>query len=187
MRSFGATAREFYTHLPRFFRTLRLTGGFGLPTVYLLLTHTIGDSVYMAQFLAVVTGTVPWSSTGPEIPPRFAFPIAIIAAIVSLVWALILAFLAAATYQGMLVLLRGKKHDFQATYRVVAYSHSHGFLVYVIPCCGYFCGLLAAVVFTIVGIALTHGVSGWRAAGAVLFPILACAAAVAGLATAWPQ
>jgi Yip1-like protein len=171
--SFCATAKAFYfSH--QFFRTMRLRGGFGRPLLYMAIAHFIGD-IYAGPVL----GRLMWRPPPNDVSMGFILVAVLICLTASLIWVLVLSFLATAIYHTM---LRGpNSQPFEATYRVVAYSHSHGFLLYLIPCCGYFLGVIGAVIFTIVGLTIVHGVSGWRAAAAVLIAVFVSCLAIAGM------
>jgi hypothetical protein len=96
------------------------------------------------------------------------------------VLALVMSFITAAVYHGMLSLLGGANEGFEATYRVVAYTSSHSFLLYLIPCCGSHIGGLASLILAIIGLSYAHDTSGWRASGAVLIPTGVCCLGLVG-------
>jgi hypothetical protein len=72
-----------------------------------------------------------------------------------------------------LMMVKGARSGFEATFRVAAYGSSAN-LFLVIPFCG---GLLAgvwAIVLTIIGLREAHETTGGKAAVAVFFPVVVC-------------
>jgi hypothetical protein len=72
-----------------------------------------------------------------------------------------------------LMMVKGARYGFEATFRVAAYGSSAN-LFLVIPFCG---GLLAgvwAIVLTIIGLREAHETTGGKAAVAVFFPVVVC-------------
>ena len=80
-----------------------------------------------------------------------------------------------------LLLVRGAKAGFEATFRVVSYSVSP-FLFMVIPFCGMLITALWAMMVAIIGLREAHETSGGKAAFAVLFPFIFCCGVVIILA-----
>ena len=72
-----------------------------------------------------------------------------------------------------LVMVKGAKHGFEATFRVVAYGYSANIFL-VVPFCG---GLLAgvwAIILYIIGLREAHETTGGKAALAVFLPVIVC-------------
>ncbi len=72
-----------------------------------------------------------------------------------------------------LMMVRGAKAGFEATFRVVCYSVSP-FLFMVIPYCGMLITMLWVVTLTVIGLRDAHETTGGKATVAVLFPFLFC-------------
>ncbi len=72
-----------------------------------------------------------------------------------------------------LMVVRGAKAGFEATFRVISYSVSP-FLFMVIPYCGMLITMLWMMTLTVIGLRDAHGTTGGKATVAVLFPFLFC-------------
>jgi hypothetical protein len=80
-----------------------------------------------------------------------------------------------------LMMVKGARHGYEATFRVVAYGYSANIFL-VIPFCG---GLLAgvwAIVLYIIGLREAHETTGGKAAFAVFFPVVVCCGLIAIMA-----
>jgi len=77
----------------------------------------------------------------------------------------------------LLMMVRGAKNGFEATFRVVSYSiGAHVFLM--IPFCGAIISAPWTIVLAIIGLKEAHGTTGGKASFAVLFPLIMCCAIV---------
>lgn len=80
-------------------------------------------------------------------------------------------FLASGALHLLLLMVRGARAGFEATFRVVGYSISP--LVFlVMPVCGMPITSLWIITLAIIGLREAHGISGGKAAVAVLFPLI---------------
>jgi hypothetical protein len=97
------------------------------------------------------------------------------------IFVVISAFVAAGILHLMLLLLGGARHDFEATFRVVAFAQATSLLL-LIPFCGQFAGGasgLWTLVLYILGLAEAHRIGHGKAAAAVLLPLVLCCCCVA--------
>jgi phage FluMu protein Com len=181
--SFWSTIKSFFSDLTGFFVTMRLQGGIGLPLLYMLICSVIGGAGYALQQAAL-------SAIGIAMPggmQNAAETGQAIAMIVGLSFclaplgAILMSFVMSAIYHAMLAMLGGANQGMETTYRVVAYTFGHSYLMYLIPCCGSQIGGLASIILTIIGLAYAHDTSGWRATGTVLIPMAVCCVAAIGL------
>jgi len=83
----------------------------------------------------------------------------------------------------MLLILGEGKDGFEATFRVLCYSHTAD-IANVIPMCGGLISIIWFVVLQVLGVAETHRCSQGKAALAVLLPLLLCCACIAVLVSA---
>jgi hypothetical protein len=83
----------------------------------------------------------------------------------------LLVFLRAAVFHGMLLLVGGNRLGFEATFRVVAYTRATR-LLSILPICGVALGMIWELAVTIIGLARIHGCAEWKAIVAVLAPAL---------------
>jgi hypothetical protein len=72
-----------------------------------------------------------------------------------------------------LMMVKGTKAGFEATFRVVSYSYGTNVLN-IIPFCGGIIAWVWSIVLSIIGLKEAHETSGGKAAFAVLFPFLLC-------------
>jgi hypothetical protein len=72
-----------------------------------------------------------------------------------------------------LMLVKGARAGFEATFRVVAYGHS-AYIFLVIPFCGSLLAAVWVVVLTIIGLREAHETTGGKAAFAVFLPVVVC-------------
>jgi hypothetical protein len=77
----------------------------------------------------------------------------------------------------LLLMVRGAKNGFESTFRVVAYAYGSNIFM-AVPFCGGFIAALWNIVVVIIGLKEAHGISGGKAAFAVLFPLILCCAFV---------
>jgi hypothetical protein len=82
-------------------------------------------------------------------------------------------FLASGFLHLLLLMVRGAKAGFEATFRVAAYSMAP-FVFLMIPACGMPVMWLWVITLAIIGLREAHETSGGKAAMAVLFPFILC-------------
>lgn len=177
--------KEVLTGPTDFFRRMPLSGGIGAPLLYAVIIGYLGilvSAVYGAVFL-LVRGAVGGAAFGgpfahrPELA-RLAQAYAdwggLVAQVVfGPIGIVIGLFVWAGIVHVMLLLLDGAAQGFEATFRVLAYSHASSVLS-IVPFCG---GLIAALygfVLSIIGLAQAQSISAWKATAAVLLPLFLC-------------
>ena len=77
----------------------------------------------------------------------------------------------------LLMMVRGAKNGFEATFRVVSYSVG-AYVFLMIPFCGAIISALWTIVIAIIGLKEAHETTGGKASFAVLFPLIMCCAVV---------
>lgn len=174
-----ATLRESLFHPSEFFRKMNVTGGLSNPLLYALITGMIGWTAYyfweivfhdtFREFLPsqARTGLDVFAETGLAVKALLT-PFMVIAGL--FIWSGVLHLL--------LLLIRGAKNGFEATFRVVSYINGASVFL-ILPLCG---GLLCGVwtlVLAVIGLRDAHGTSGGKAAFVVLLPIILCCAFIA--------
>jgi hypothetical protein len=174
-----------------FFGRMAVTGGVGGPLLYAVIVGYIGlaaaslynvvfNSMFGAGFLrfgrqARLERLMPLLHSGTSLVAQL---------VLGPVWIVIGLFVGAGIVHVFLMLVGGANRDFEATFRVAAYSHAVA-LLNLIPFCGGFIGLVWWIVVASTGLALAHQTTQGRALAAVLLPIVlicCCCALVAGLA-----
>jgi hypothetical protein len=183
------TTRRVLLEPTAFFRQMPVTGGLGSPLLYALIAGWIGLAA--AAFYEAVWSSIVgrgWMPFGPEggrlielvdwLGGWTAFGAQVVFGGIVVV---VMTFVAAAVFHLMLLLLGGARREFEATFRVVCFSHATSLLL-LIP----FCGLLITVVWRIVvyviGLAEAHQISHGKATVAVLLPFVIVCCCCAGVA-----
>jgi len=159
------------------FRTMKTEGGLAEPLIYALIGGCVGGIVSLLLSLGL-------QSMGLFTGQRDAFTamagmgIGMIALIVLVpVFIVIGLFIAAAIVHLCLMIVGGANKSFEATFRVLAFSHGSTGPLQIIPVCG---GLIAgvwALVVNCIGLARAHETSTGRAVLAVLLPLIVCCGA----------
>ncbi|MHB8843448.1 MAG: YIP1 family protein [Nitrospirota bacterium] len=158
-----------------FFRTMTVTGGLTGPMLYAMIVGMAGimmfyfwqialHDTYPAGLSSRFPGATMFSGVGMGVL-AVVTPFAIIAGL----------FLGAGMLHLLLLMVRGSKNGFEATFRVVAYAYGSNIFM-AVPFCGGFIAALWNIVVVIIGLKEAHGTSGGKAAFAVLFPVLLCCA-----------
>jgi hypothetical protein len=158
-----------------FFRNMQVQGGLTDPLLFAIIVGMIGLmffyvwNILLPDSLRTITTEIK-AAAGGGMSTNFASPVgAAMMPFMLIVWI----FIASGMLHFFLLIVRGAKAGFEATFRVVSYSVSP-FLFMVIP----YCGMLFAMIWvlTLIGIGLreAHETSGGKATIAVLFPLLFC-------------
>ena len=169
------TMNDVLLHPADFFKKMPVTGGLTDPLLYALIIGMVGlmfsyfwqilsrDTMQnMMPGLQAGSGQSLLQGTGLALL-AFLSPFLIIAGL----------FLSAGLLHVCLLMLKGAKHGFEATFRTVAYGYSANILM-VIPFCGGFLAALWALTLYIIGLREAHETTGGKAAMAVFLPAIAC-------------
>lgn len=178
-RAFLGTVGEALFHPSRFYRRMPVEGGLIHPLIFALVMGVLGGLLGLIyQFLMM-------SFVGSMFEPRglggFGVPMMIGSAIGLPILTIIGLFIASGILHVCLMIVRGNRKGFEATFRVIAYAMSTQ-VFGIIPFLGGAIGGIWALVIEIVGIRESHGISTGRAALAIFFPILVILALVLVLA-----
>ncbi len=156
------------------FRTMKTEGGLAEPLIYALIGGCVGGIVSLLLSLGL-------QSMGLFAGQRDAFTamagmgIGMIALIVLVpIFIVIGLFIGAAIVHLCLMIVGGANKSFEATFRVLAFSHGSTGPLQIIPVCG---GLIAgvwAVVVNCIGLARAHETTTGRAVLAVFLPLVVC-------------
>ena len=168
------TAREALFRPTEFFRRMPVTGGLTDPLLYALITGMIGllflslwdillhDSMreFMTHEMKAAAGRTMWDGLHSTLWT-------VMTPFLLILWI----FIAAGMLHLFLLLARGAKAGFEATFRVVGYSVSP-FLFMSVPFCGVLITVIWAMMLAIIGLKEAHQTTGGKAVFAVLFPLL---------------
>jgi len=170
------TVKEVLFSPSEFFRKMPVTGGLTDPLLYALIIGMVGllflslwdillhDSMrdFMTPEMRAAAGRT--MSNGIYSPAW-----TVMTPFLLLLWI----FIVSGMLHLFLLMARGAKAGFEATFRVVGYSASP-FLFLVIPFCGMPITVLWTMMLAIIGLRESHETTGGKAAFAVLFPLLFC-------------
>ncbi|OGW54250.1 MAG: hypothetical protein A2Z46_02115 [Nitrospirae bacterium RBG_19FT_COMBO_55_12] len=159
-----------------FFKKMAVTGGFLDPILYGLIVVMVGVIFsYLWQilfqgsiqnYLPAEMKKMPWFNIFPTLG------LAVLAVLMPFMIILGL-FIWSGILHVFLMMVKGTKNGFEATFRVVSYSYSPNILN-VIPFCGGVIAWVWSIVLAVIGLKEAHETSGGKAAFAVLFPFLLC-------------
>jgi hypothetical protein len=168
-RAFFSTIRDVLFHPSRFFSRMPVEGGLIHPLIFALIMGVLGgvfSLVYQFLFVSFL-GMLP----NAEGTGGFQVPMMIGSAIGLPIMTIIGVFLVSAVLHVCLMIVRGNKKGFEATFRVVAYTMSTQ-IFGIIPLLGGLIGGIWTVVVQIIGIRESHGISTGRSALAIFLPVL---------------
>ncbi len=169
------TLNESLFHPSEFFKKMTVTGGLTDPLLYALIVGMVGMmSSYFWQIVlkSTMQDMLPGMQVSAEQHMIQNIGMAVLA-FLSPFLIIIGLFIAAGILHLCLMMVKGARSGFEATFRVVAYGYSANIFL-LIPFCG---GLLYgvwAVILYIIGLKEAHETSGGRAAVAVFLPVIVC-------------
>ncbi len=177
-----ATVKAVLFSPAEFFRTMPVTGGLSDPLLFGLITGMIGvicSTFWQTVFKGTVEGFLP-----PSVRSSYqAFEGGSIAgqALIAPFALILLLFVVAGLLHLFLLILKGARAGFEATFRVLSYALAANTLQ-ALPFCGGIIAWIWSLVIVIIGLREAHGTTGGKAALAVLFPLFLCCGVVLMLA-----
>jgi hypothetical protein len=159
-----------------FFRKMAVTGGLMDPILYALIVGMVGvifSYLWQILFQGTIQNYLPVEMK--KMPGFNIFPtlgLAVLAVLMPFMIILGL-FIWSGILHVFLMMVKGTKAGFEATFRVVSYSYGTNVLN-IIPFCGGIIAWVWSIVLAIIGLKEAHETSGGKAAFAVLFPFLLC-------------
>lgn len=183
------TTQEVLLRPADFFARMPVTGGVGGPLLYAVILGYLGlvaATVYNMVFRSIVgSGFHRFGGRMAELERLRHYLEGGVGAVVQLVtgplWIVIGVFVAAGILHVLLMVVGATPRDFEATFRVVAYSHAVSVLG-LVPFCGSVIGFVWWVVVTTLGLRTVHRTSTAQALIAVLLPVFLCCCCCVGLA-----
>jgi hypothetical protein len=158
-----------------FFKKMSVTGGLTDPLLYALIIGMVGLMFsYLWQIslksamqdmmpgMQAATGQYMFQGVGMAILAFFS-PFLIILGL----------FVSSGILHVFLMMVKGARAGFKATFRVVAYGYSANIFL-IIPFCGGLLAVVWAVVLYIIGLKEAHEITGGKAAFAVFLPLIVC-------------
>jgi len=161
-----------------FFRTMNVAGGITDPMLFALITGMVSWMIYYFWLIVLhdpLSSYIPHTGAsgldvfqGSGLVAAAVFtPFVLIASL--FIWSGIL--------HVLLMMVRGAKNGFEATFRVVSYSIG-AYVFLMVPFCGAVISGIWTMVLAIIGLKEAHGTTGGKASFAVLFPLIMCCAIV---------
>lgn len=161
-----------------FFRAMNVTGGITDPMLFALITGMVSWMTYYFWMIVL------HDPLGSYLPTKGASDLdlfqgaGLAAAAVLAPFVLIASlFIWSGILHLLLMMVRGAKNGFEATFRVVSYSIG-AYVFLMVPFCGAIISGLWTIVLAIIGLKEAHGTTGGKASFAVLFPLIMCCAMV---------
>ena len=169
LRAFFGTIGEVLFHPSRFYSRMPVEGGLLHPLIFALVMGVLGGMFGLVyQFLTMFFLD---SMFEPRVFGQFSVPIMIGWAIGLPILTIIGVFIGSGVLHVCLMIVRGNRNGFEATFRVIAYAMSTQIFT-IIPFLGGAIGGIWALVVEIVGLRESHGISTGRAALAIFLPAL---------------
>lgn len=167
-----STLRESLFKPGDFFRNMPVTGGIGGPLFYAMILGTVGimfGIIWQILFGGMFEIIAQPPGTRKEYGPGFLLTIAILSPFIVIAGV----FIGGGILHLCLMILGGNKKGLEATFRVISYANGASILS-AIPLCGGIIGAIWTIVLEIIGLKEAHGISGGKAALAVLLPLIVC-------------
>jgi hypothetical protein len=163
-----------------FFKKMKVTGGLTDPLLFALIIGMVGlmfSYFWQISLKSVMQDMVPamQAAAGQHIFQGVGMAILAFFSPFLIILGL---FISSGILHLFLMMVKGARHGYEATFRVVAYGYSANIFL-VIPFCG---GLLAgvwAIVLYIIGLREAHEITGGKAVFAVFFPVVVCCGLIA--------
>jgi hypothetical protein len=170
------TVRESLFRPSAFFGRMPVTGGLADPLLFAMIVGMVGlmffylwDILLHDSFQNFMTPELRAAAGRNVLRSKDAPFAALMTPFLLLIWL----FIAAGMLHLFLLMVRGAKAGFEATFRVVSYCVSP-FLFLAIPVCGMPITAVWVMSLAIIGLKEAHEISGGKASFAVLFPFLFC-------------
>jgi phage FluMu protein Com len=184
LKTFWATTKLIFQQPSNAFRQMRPLGGFDSPILYALVGNVLGGvatGIIIGLIQAVIITMAGMAGKGNEVGVAIGMPVVIFAfyVVMFVVFGAMSAALATFVTGGInhlcLMMVGGAKRPYETTARVCAFASGTTSLLNCIPFCGvYFLAPLCFIIYSIIGLSAAHGISGGKAALAVLLPIIVC-------------
>jgi len=170
------TVRDTLFRPSEFFRKMPVTGGLTDPLLYALIVGMVG-LMFSYFWQVLIQGAMPDTMfpAMKTVAGQHMFrgigmaALAFFSPFLVILWL----FVWSGVLHLFLLMVKGARSGFEATFRVAAYGSSTN-LFLIIPFCGSIFAGVWAIVLTIIGLREAHETTGGKAAVAVFFPIVIC-------------
>jgi hypothetical protein len=156
------------------FRTMKTEGGLAEPLIYALIGGCVGGIVSLLLSLGLQSMGV-FAGQRDSFAALAGLGIGSFALIILVPLFIVVAlFIGAAIVHLCLMIVGGANKSFEATFRVLAFSHGSTGPLQIIPVCGGLISAVWALVVNCIGLARAHETTTGRAVLAVFLPLLVC-------------
>ena len=155
------------------FAIMKREGGLGDPLLYVVICGSAGALISLLYQFFMKSLGMGFGRNGLGELFGLGF-VSILIVIFIPVFVLIGVFIGSAITHVCLMIVGGAKYPFETTLRVVSYGNGSAHLLNVIPFCGGFIALVAALIVGCIGLARAHETDTWRAVLAILLPMIIC-------------
>lgn len=170
LSAFGKTWRSATLDPTTFFRAMPRGDGTGAAILYYLI---LGILVAGVSLFWDLTGTFTGAAGDAGLATEFGMDAVspLVGFLLSPVFLLFALFVGAGITHVVLLMFGGARHGYTTTVRVFSYAYSP-MAFSVVPFLGALVGSVWMVVLCIIGVREAHGTDGWKAAVAVLLPVI---------------
>jgi hypothetical protein len=156
------------------FRTMKTEGGLAEPLIYALIGGCVGGIVSLLLSLGLQSMGV-FAGQRDSFAALAGLGIGSFALIILVPLFIVIALFIGATIVHLcLMIVGGANKSFEATFRVLAFSHGSTGPLQIIPVCGGLISAVWALVVNCIGLARAHETTTGRAVLAVFLPLLVC-------------
>jgi len=165
--AFLKTTQEVLFSPTNFFKKAASGKGYWSPFIFAMISGIIGSGVALLWQWLFFTGFIP-----PQILSVTTYSVVLTFAIISIPFTIAFSiFFGSGVTHLCLMIVRGNRKGFEATFRAIAYSFSTA-LFYIVPIIGSIVGVVYFFILLILGVREGHEISTGKAALAVLLPVI---------------
>jgi hypothetical protein len=172
------TWMEITFHPIRFFANMPTNAGIGKPYLYFLITGFLGalaGALWVMMMLAVMMIPILIIAKPAETLPVYViFIIFAVFILLQPIISTIMTFIMAGIYHLSLMIFKGNKKGFEATFRSLAYSAGSASIFSIVPFFGVYAVGIWAIILTIIGFKESHQIPTVKAILAYLVPFILC-------------
>ena len=165
--AFLRTTQEVLFSPTKFFKKVAAGEGYWSPFIFAMISGIIGCGAILLWQWLFLSGMVP-----PQIRSVTTYSLFLVFAIILIpFWVAFSIVVGSGVIHLCVMIVGGNRKGFEATFRVISYSHS-ATLFYIVPLIGTFVGGVYLMILAILGVREGHGISTGKAVLAVLLPLI---------------
>ncbi|MGB7573314.1 MAG: YIP1 family protein [Thermodesulfobacteriota bacterium] len=165
--AFLRTTQEVLFSPTKFFKKVAAGEGYWSPFIFAMISGIIGCGAILLWQWLFLSGMVP-----PQIRSVTTYSLFLVFAIILIpFWVAFSIVVGSGVIHLCVMIVGGNRKGFEATFRVISYSHS-ATLFYIVPLIGTFVGGIYLMILAILGVREGHEISTGKAVLAVLLPLI---------------